>query len=113
MRGPVACRALVPLAAVLIAGHASVASAADKDWPGFLGPRGDAKSSATGLLLDWPEGGPPLVWHHELGEGYSMLSGAYVLLFAFFRHGDGERDPTAKWRVRDHADTWFDPTPNS
>ena len=35
-------------------------SAAD-DWPQWFGPRRDGKSAETGLLKQWPEGGPPLL----------------------------------------------------
>ena len=33
-------------------------SALGEDWPGFHGPRRDNRSSETGLLKEWPEGGP-------------------------------------------------------
>ena len=41
------------------------------DWPSFLGPTHDAKSTETKLLKKWPEGGPSLVWEMETGTGYS------------------------------------------
>jgi outer membrane protein assembly factor BamB len=47
-----------------------VASAAD--WAQWRGPQRNGISSETGLLSEWPEGGPPLVWHaKEIGDGYS------------------------------------------
>ncbi len=61
------------------------------DWPGFLGPTGDGKSPETGILTAWPEGGPPVLWQLELGEGYSMPSVAAGRLYAFDRHGDRQR----------------------
>jgi outer membrane protein assembly factor BamB len=70
---------------------AAAGGASVEDWPGFLGPNGNAKSPATGLLLDWPENGPPLVWDRAIGEGYSMPSVAGGRLFAFDRRGDSER----------------------
>ncbi len=45
-----------------------------EDWPWFLGPRHDGTSSETGLLDEWPEGGPPLVWEKDVGTGYSAPS---------------------------------------
>ncbi len=52
---------------------ASEASAAD--WPQFHGPRRDNKSAETGLLQEWPPGGPPLVWKvNGLGHGFSTVS---------------------------------------
>ncbi len=64
---------------------------AGHDWPRFLGPRVDGKSSETGLLLEWPESGPPLLWQREIGAGFSMVSVADGRLFVFDRHGDRAR----------------------
>lgn len=42
------------------------------DWPQWRGPNRDGISSETGLLQEWPEEGPPLVWKvGDLGGGYS------------------------------------------
>ncbi len=45
------------------------------DWPQFHGPRRDAVCTEIGLLTDWPEGGPPLLWKLEgLGKGFSTIA---------------------------------------
>jgi outer membrane protein assembly factor BamB len=45
------------------------------DWPQWRGPNRDAVSLATGLLADWPEEGPPLVWTAKgLGRGMSSVT---------------------------------------
>ena len=45
------------------------------DWTRWLGPNRDGKSSETGLLKAWPEGGPKSAWKVKgLGEGYSSLA---------------------------------------
>jgi outer membrane protein assembly factor BamB len=62
-----------------------------EDWPAFLGSRGDARSQERPLTTDWPEGGLPLVWQRQIGEGYSMPSVAHGRLFLFDRHGDRAR----------------------
>lgn len=50
-------------------------STADPDWPGFRGPRRDGVCAETGLMQEWPAGGPPLAWKAEgLGRGYSSIS---------------------------------------
>jgi outer membrane protein assembly factor BamB len=41
-----------------------------EDWGTFLGPTGNGRSSLTGMIIPWPVGGPRIVWHRELGEGY-------------------------------------------
>ena len=51
------------------------------EWPQWRGPNRHAVSTETGLLREWPEGGPPLKWRTTgLGAGYSTLaiSGANV-----------------------------------
>lgn len=41
-------------------------------WPQWRGPRRDGISTQTGLLPDWPEGGPKLLWKREqCGQGWS------------------------------------------
>ncbi len=51
-------------------------AAADKaNWPGWLGPNRDGKSPDTGLLKQWPDGGPKLLWKvSDLGRGFSNVS---------------------------------------
>jgi outer membrane protein assembly factor BamB len=44
------------------------------DWPVFLGPHETGISDETGLLQQWPAGGPPLVWAIDVGTGYSAPS---------------------------------------
>ncbi len=45
------------------------------DWPQWRGPNRDGKSPETGLLEEWPDGGPPLAWQAEdLGAGFSSVS---------------------------------------
>jgi outer membrane protein assembly factor BamB len=44
------------------------------DWPAFLGPTGDGKSTETGLLDKWPKEGPKLLWHLATGTGYGIGS---------------------------------------
>jgi outer membrane protein assembly factor BamB len=53
---------------------APVATAVAGDWPQFLGPDRDGKSAETGLLREWPEGGPEVLWSTEVGQGYSAAA---------------------------------------
>jgi outer membrane protein assembly factor BamB len=75
------CWKLWSLAAVVSLSLAGVLLAADSsstqpgDWPQFHGPNRDAICTETGLLQQWPEGGPKLLWKIEgLGKGYSTVS---------------------------------------
>jgi outer membrane protein assembly factor BamB len=60
----------------------AVTRAADApSWPRFHGPAGNNISSDTGLLKEWPEGGPALIWTAEgIGEGFASvtLSGGLI-----------------------------------
>jgi len=53
-----------------------------EDWPQFHGPHRDNICTETGLLQEWPEGGPKLLWTLEgLGRGYSTVSIAQGRLY--------------------------------
>ncbi len=52
------------------------------DWPQWRGPGRDAKSAETGLLQEWPEAGPSVVWEIEnAGVGYSAVAVSNGKLF--------------------------------
>jgi outer membrane protein assembly factor BamB len=61
------------------------------DWPVFLGPSGNSKSSESGILKEWPATGPKLVWQRPLGEGYGAPTISRGRLFQFDRFGDKAR----------------------
>ena len=53
------------------------------DWPQWRGLNRDGHSSDTGLLKQWPEDGPKLVWKATgLGSGYTSVSVVGDRLFA-------------------------------
>jgi outer membrane protein assembly factor BamB len=52
------------------------------DWPQWRGIHRDARSDESGLLQDWPKGGPKLVWKAiGLGRGYSSVAVANGKVF--------------------------------
>ncbi len=57
------------------------------DWPRFLGPTGDGKSTER-IRTDWPL---PIRWHRPVGEGYSAPSIARGRLYFFDRRGESAR----------------------
>lgn len=60
------------LLASILAGSAPALAA---DWPKFHGPNHDNLCTETGLLSQWPEGGPKLLWTIKgLGGGYSSVA---------------------------------------
>lgn len=67
------------------------ATKAGTDWPRFLGPTGDSKSTEKGIIAPWPEEGLPILWHKKVGDGYAMPSIADGKLYHFDRERDEAR----------------------
>ena len=64
---------LFVLLALILAGGTTVGEAAS-DWPQWRGPHRDAVSDDTGLIDQWGENGPPVLWRIDAGEGFSSVS---------------------------------------
>ena len=61
------------------------------NWPQWRGPQRDARSTETGLLQQWPEGGPPLLWRSAgFGAGYSSLAVAGGRIFTMGDIGEDQ-----------------------
>jgi outer membrane protein assembly factor BamB len=57
--------------AMLVPRSANLAGSAS-DWPQWRGPERNGISKETGLLKQWPAGGPKLLWQvNDLGDGFS------------------------------------------
>ena len=51
------------------------APSSKKDWPGWRGPNHDAIATEKGLLQEWSDQGPPLLWTAGgLGGGFSSIA---------------------------------------
>ncbi len=108
------CKVMVCISIFLLLGGATDAMG---DWPCWRGANRDGRSTDTGLLKQWPDGGPRLIWQaNGLGKGFSTVSvvGDTVYttgdvddqLFVFaFGMGGSERWKTAvdKAWTRSHA----------
>lgn len=74
---------IVPL--VLLVSLATTVRA--DDWPQWRGPNRDGVSKETGLLREWPDGGPKLLWiARDLGIGYSTPSVVAGSIFLISSH---------------------------
>jgi len=61
------------------------------EWPQWRGANRDGISKETGLLKQWPEGGPPLVWKAAgAGGGYSSFAISKGRLYTMGLRGDRE-----------------------
>jgi outer membrane protein assembly factor BamB len=73
--------------ATLLAALGAGSSAQAADWPQWRGPERNGISTETGLLKQWPSGGPRLEWKaNGLGGGYSGVSVAAGRIYTM---GDG------------------------
>jgi outer membrane protein assembly factor BamB len=78
------------------------------DWPQWRGPDRSNVSAETGLLQEWPPGGPPLAWKAAgLGDGVSPVAVAGGRVFATGYQGDAEyctalsaKDGKRLWAVK-------------
>ncbi|MDA0591514.1 MAG: PQQ-binding-like beta-propeller repeat protein [Planctomycetota bacterium] len=78
------------------------------DWPQWRGAKRDGMSADTGLLKEWPEGGPKVAWQIEgIGEGYASLAVADGRVYTQGNvDGKGmifclsEKDGSVVWSVR-------------
>jgi len=60
-------------------------------WPQWRGPNRDNRSSDTGLLNRWPDGGPPLCWRVDgTGDGIASLAIANGRIFTTTTYADNE-----------------------
>ena len=79
MIDPASCRRLFLIVSLFGLATANVVAfqAADQasDWPRFHGPQGANLSPETGLLRQWPAGGPPRLWTAQgIGDGFATVA---------------------------------------
>lgn len=103
---------------------AQVAATLEGAWPQFRGPLRSGVSPDTGLLAQWPEDGPPLVWETRgAGRGYASLTvvggRVYTLGDGPSTAGDGDeyvscfdaRDGQPIWKTKTGA-AWAEGRPD-
>ncbi len=82
MKRPAFAFALLTVLALFSTDVAAQVPSGPGDWPQWRGPNRDGKSSDTGLLKEWPEDGPKLLWSVDsVGVGYSSLAVKDGLIF--------------------------------
>jgi outer membrane protein assembly factor BamB len=68
----VSARSLSPLCLLTINLFVADTTVRANDWPQWRGPNRDGISRESGLLKEWPTGGPTLLWQQKnIGSGYS------------------------------------------
>src|SRR5437667_9326719 len=94
--------------ALTLAAFAQNASSGLFDWPQWQGPDRTAHAKETGLVKEWPKGGPPLAWKAKgLGGGDSAPSVAAGRIYGMSHRGAdemvwalSEKDGKEMWAVR-------------
>lgn len=82
--------------------------APDSDWAQWRGPKRDGLSPDTGLLKEWPAGGPPVLWKASaIGGGFSSVSIQGDQIFTLGDQADGcnlialkSADGTILWQTK-------------
>ena len=90
-----------PLAA-LCALLAAVPLAPASDWPQWMGPTRDGVWPETGVIEQFPDGGPKRLWAAELGGGYAgpAVVGGKVYVTDYVKaDGDAKNDPGKKSKL--------------
>lgn len=102
-----------------VGGEDGLIASPEPDWPQWRGPRRDGVSDEKGLLPQWPENGPRLLWRIDgLGQGWSspivVADTLYVtgevdnelIVFAFDLRGE------PRWRAV-NGEAWNGPFPGA
>lgn len=79
------------LACIAVSAFSFVGQIVADDWPQWQGTNRDGVSTETGLMQEWPKGGPPLAWKiDDLGGGYSSPAVVDGKLYGMSTKGDDE-----------------------
>ena len=82
---------------ITAAGAAKIEAGLTSDWPQFHGPLRDSICREEGLLQEWPEGGPELLWTLEgLGDAYSTVSIVGGRFYTMGDRADGKGEDAEK-----------------
>ena len=93
---------------LLFAVAGQVMAQAGANWPQWRGPNRDGVSKETGLLKQWPENGPPLLWKASgAGRGYSSFSVANGRLYTMGLRGD--REFVVAFDIANGKEAWATP----
>lgn len=94
---------LRPLSSLLLVGGLGLTANAS-DWPQFLGPDRNGKTTGEGLAGTWPKEGPPVVWRKDVGQGFAgpVLKGGRVIVF----HRVGDKEVIERLNAADGKQDW-------
>lgn len=100
--------------AALLAIHSNTSIAAD--WPQWRGPNRDGISKDTGLLKEWPQGGPKVLWSFDkAGAGYGcpVVVGDKLFILGSDDPEKGDKEFALCLSVKDGKEIWRKPLDTS
>jgi outer membrane protein assembly factor BamB len=74
------------------------------DWPRWRGPKGNGISDETGLIREFAETGPKILWRQTLGTGFSGLTVSGGRLFTMF--GEDGREKIVCFNAETGREIW-------
>lgn len=82
-----------------------------QDWPQFLGPNRDLKTTSTNLNLNWAGSEPPVLWKKDIGSGWSgpVVSGGKLVL----HHREKDEEVAACFDALTGEPRWESRTPTN
>ncbi|MGI8898336.1 MAG: PQQ-binding-like beta-propeller repeat protein, partial [Pyrinomonadaceae bacterium] len=99
---------MMSLAVIALFLFTEIAAQVGTDWPQWRGPNRDGISKETGLLKQWPEQGPALVWKATgAGGGYSSFAISNGRLFTMGLRGN--REYVVAFNVATGKEAWATP----
>ena len=102
-----AMRSAIAIGAMLYTTFALAAGPAD--WTRFRGSNGEGVSRETGLLKEWPEAGPKLLWQlNGIGKGYSSVTIADGRLYTMgdLKKGEEDRQFVLAYDLKTRKEIW-------
>ena len=104
-------RRLLAVSVLLFAGGALHAA----DWPQWRGPNRDGVSTETGLLKEWPKGGPKLAWKADIGGvgyGSPVTVGDKLFISAAEDSDEGQKEFAICLNTKTGEKAWKAELPN-
>ncbi len=94
------------IAASILGGLALPNVSQSEDWPQWRGPDRNGISDETGLLQQWPDGGPKLLWQvQDLGDGYGAPAVADGTIYLVVNQGL-EQESVRALAAKDGSELW-------
>ncbi len=101
-------KTLTSVAVIILFLSTEIVAQVAGDWPQWRGPNRDGISKETGLLKQWSDNGPPLVWKAAgAGRGYSSLAISNGRIFTMGLRG--EREFVIAFDVATGKEVWATP----